>query len=343
MKKTVLLTGAAGFIGSNLLRHLFSKYPDYHFLVLDSLTYAGNQKNISDGIRSSGRFEFWYGDVTNPYLVYDLMQRSDVVVHLAAETHVARSIFDNTKFFHTDVIGTQTMMNALLKSKRVERFIHISSSEVYGTAMAEPMTEEHLLNPKSPYAGAKAGADRLVSSYWETYDLPALILRPFNNYGPQQHLEKAIPRFITSALKNEPLTIHGAGGSKRDWVYVDDHCDAIDRALHVSDFSSIKNRVINIGTGRAISVLEIAEKILAALGKDRTLLAHIGDRPGQVDTHISSTNAAERLLGWRATTDIDTGLAATIAWYRDHADWWKDLEAMKHVPIMTRGGTIEMH
>lgn len=239
MKKTVLLTGAAGFIGSNLLDHLFHRYPEYSFMVLDSLTYAGNQKNIPEEIRHSGRFEFWYGDITNPYIVNELMSRANLVVHMAAETHVARSIFDNSKFFMTDVIGTQTLVNALLKNNSVERFIHISTSEVYGTSSQDAMDEEHPLNPMSPYAGAKAGADRLVYSYWSYADLPMVILRPFNNYGPKQHLEKMIPRFITSAIKNEPLTVHGDGEAKRDLLYVQDHCDAIDRALHLEDFSRI--------------------------------------------------------------------------------------------------------
>jgi len=343
MGKTVLLTGAAGFIGSNLLTFLFNKYPDYHFLALDALTYAGRQTNIPGHIRDSSRFEFWYGDVTNPYIVNDLLVRSHLVVHLAAETHVARSIFDNSKFFHTDVIGTQTMMNSLLKCKNVERFIHISTSEVYGTAVTEPMTEDHPLNPQSPYAGAKVGADRLVYSYWSHVDLPCLILRPFNNYGARQHLEKMTPRFITSALQDTPLTVHGDGSAKRDWLYVEDHCDAIDRALHIEDFDTIKNQVINIGTGRPTSVHEIARIIVSKLNKPEDLITHIGERPGQVDLHVSSTDKAMRLLGWRSKTSLFDGLQKTIEWYKENEDWWRPLEWMKQVPIHTANGRIEMH
>lgn len=342
-KKTVLLTGAAGFIGSHVLEHLFTRYLQYHFLVLDALTYAGNKKNISQEIRDSERFEFWYGDVTNPYIVHALMSRAELVVHLAAETHVARSIFDNSRFFHTDVIGTQVMMNTLLMCKNVERFIHISTSEVYGTARAEPMTEEHLLHPLSPYAGAKAGADRLVYSYWSYADLPALILRPFNTYGPSQHLEKMVPRFITSALKDEPLTIHGTGTAARDWVYVTDICAAIDKALHVKDFSAIKNQVINIGTGKATSVIEVARLILRKLGKPGRLLRHIGDRPGQVKKHLSSTKKAKRLLNWKANIPLPDGLERTIEWYKNNESVWRELEWMKCVPIRTADGHIEMH
>lgn len=341
--KNVLLTGAAGFIGSNLLRYLFDKYPNYRFSVLDALTYAGNHKNIPEYIRDSKRFEFWYGDTTNSNVVNELMSRANLVVHLAAETHVARSIFDNSKFFHTDVIGTQVMMNALLKCKQIERFIHISSSEVYGTSLTKPMSEEHPLNPLSPYAGAKAGADRLVYSYWSYADMPAVIIRPFNNYGPSQHLEKMTPRFITSALRDEPLTIHGDGSAERDWVYVGDMCEAIDRVLHLEDFSKIKNEVINIGTGKATSVLHIAKIILKELSKPESLLHHIGNRPGQVSCHIASTKKAKKIMGWEAKTDLKKGLKKTIEWYRNNEAWWKDLEWMKHVSILTTDGKIELH
>jgi dTDP-glucose 4,6-dehydratase len=343
VKKTVLLTGAAGFIGSNFLRYLFDKYPDYHFLVLDCLTYAGNPENIAPDIKSSSRFEFWYGNVNNRDLVDSLMERSQLVVHFAAESHVARSIFDNSRFFETDVLGTQVLMNSLLKYKQVERFIHISTSEVYGTAETMPMSEEHPLNCRSPYAGAKAGADRLVYSYWCTYDLPVLIIRPFNNYGPFQHLEKMIPRFITSALTGTPLTIHGDGGAQRDWIFVLDHCEALDRALHIDNFATIKNKIINIGTGVSTSNLAIAEFILDQLGVKHSLLRFIGDRPGQVVCHNSSTDKAEQLLSWKPKVDIWTGLKSTIQWYQGHELWWKNIEWMKAVPIYTAQKKWELH
>ena len=215
--KTLLLTGGAGFMGTNFVRYLLSKYPDYRILVLDALTYAGSMDNVP----RDPRVEFWFGNVRNSELVGTLVTKSDVVVHFAAETHVTRSIFDNLLFFETDVLGTQSIANAVLKNNSsVERFIHISTSEVYGTARAKIIDEEHPLMPASPYASAKAGADRLVYSYWHTYDIPAVILRPFNNYGPFQHLEKVTPRFITSCILNEPLTIHGDGKARRDWLFV---------------------------------------------------------------------------------------------------------------------------
>lgn len=342
MKKTVLLTGAAGFIGSNFLRYLFDKYPHYSFLVLDNLTYAGNQENIPHSIKASSRFEFWYGSITNAAMVQMLFEKADWVVHFAAETHVARSIFDNTKFFETDVLGTQVLMNALVKANHIEKFVHISTSEVYGTGITKMIDEDHALNPRSPYASAKVGADRLVYSYWCTYDIPAVIIRPFNNYGPLQHLEKVVPRFITSALQDEPLTIHGDGSAQRDWLYVEDHCQALDRVLHVP-FDTIAQQVINIGTGKAISNLYIAELVLSYLNKPYSLLKFIGDRPGQVHYHCSSTEKAEQLLAWQTQTSFENGLKKTIDWYEEHESWWKKLEWMKQVPIRTINGITELH
>src|SRR5713226_1148625 len=207
--KTILITGGAGFIGSNFVRHLYEKYPEYRLLVVDALTYAGHVQNLPTNGPEAGRCEFWYGDVRNAELIDTLVAQSDVVVHMAAESHVTRSIYDNRLFFETDVLGTQTVANAITKFRdRVERFIHVSTSEVYGSALSERMDEEHPLNPQSPYASAKCGADRLVYSYWATYGIPAVIVRPFNNYGPHQHLEKVIPRFITGCLLKEPLRVH---------------------------------------------------------------------------------------------------------------------------------------
>src|SRR5437588_2970044 len=194
----------------------------------------------------------------------DLVAQADIVVHMAAESHVTRSIYDNRLFFETDVLGTQAVANSIVKHRdRVERFIHISTSEVYGSALAEKMDEDHPLNPMSPYASAKCGADRLVYSYWATYKIPTVIVRPFNNYGPYQHLEKAVPRFVTGCILGEPLTVHGDGSAARDWLFVEDHCAALDRLIH-ADREKVVGEVINLGTGRDISVMEIAEAVPAA-------------------------------------------------------------------------------
>jgi dTDP-glucose 4,6-dehydratase len=365
--KTILVTGGAGFIGSNFVRYLYENYPDYRILVVDALTYAGSVQNCPDGAFRDPRYKFWYGDIRNGELMDTLVAQSDVVVHMAAESHVTRSIYDNRLFFETDVIGTQTVANAVAKhSNRVERFIHISTSEVYGTAYADKMDEEHPLNPMSPYAAAKCGADRLVYSYWATYQIPAIIIRPFNNFGPYQHLEKAVPRFITSCLLGEPMTVHGDGSAARDWLFVEDHCEALDKVVH-ADLNKVVGQVINLGTGRDRSVLEVAravkvvaeeyanELVPVAAGRRRTDLAvrsgepvaaqiiSVGDRPGQVFRHTCDATKAKEILDWQPRVPFEEGLRRTFAWYRDNQNWWQPQMWMRHIPIITAAGKEEMH
>jgi dTDP-glucose 4,6-dehydratase len=341
--RTILITGGAGFIGSNFVRHLYNKYPDYRLLVVDALTYAGNVQNCPDGAMGSKRYEFWYGDVRNGELMETLVSQSDIVVHMAAESHVTRSIYDNKLFFETDVLGTQAVANAIVKHRdRVERFIHISTSEVYGTALADAMNEEHPLNPMSPYASAKCGADRLVYSYWATYNIPAVIVRPFNNYGPYQHLEKAVPRFVTGCILNEPLTVHGDGSAARDWIFVEEHCEVLDLLLHV-DIEKIHGQVINIGTGQHRTVLEVAETVLRLMQPTPSKIQFIGDRPGQVFRHTCDAAKLERLFDWRSSLSFDEGMARTIRWYRENEAWWRPQMWMRHIPITTAAGKKEMH
>jgi dTDP-glucose 4,6-dehydratase len=344
--KTILITGGAGFIGSNFVHHLYNKYADYRILVLDLLTYAGSVDNLPTDFRSaqnSGRIEFWYGDVRNASLAESLVKRSDIVVHFAAETHVTRSIFDNYHFFETDVLGTQVIANAVLRcADRIERFIHISTSEVYGTAQTALMSEEHPLMPLSPYASAKAGADRLVYSYFATYDLPAVIVRPFNNYGPRQHLEKAVPRFITSCLLGEPLRVHGDGSAMRDWTFVEDTCAALDCIAHC-DLATVKGEVINIGNGHSMSIADIAASVVRTMGASEQLITCVGDRPGQVFRHTADATKARRLLDWSPRVSFDDGLARTADWYRQHTSWWQRQLWMREIPIMTLKGTPELH
>lgn len=291
----------------------------------------------------SGRYEFWYGDVRNGELMDTLVSQSDVVVHMAAESHVTRSIYDNRLFFETDVLGTQAVANAIVKHRdRVERFIHISTSEVYGSALTEKMDEEHPLHPMSPYASAKCGADRLVYSYWATYNIPAVVVRPFNNYGPYQHLEKAVPRFVTSCLLGEPLTVHGDGSAARDWIFVEEHCEALDHLLH-TDIDNIRGQVINIGTERHRSVLEVAKAVLEAMGLTESEITFIGDRPGQVFRHTADTSKLKRLVGWEPRLSFDEGLERTIRWYRDNEAWWRPQMWMRHIPIINAAGKREMH
>ena len=341
--KTILVTGGAGFIGSNFVRYLYNKYPEYRLLVVDALTYAGNVQNCPEGALGSDRYEFWYGDVRNGELMETLVSHSDIVVHMAAESHVTRSIYDNKLFFETDVLGTQAVANAVVKHRdRVERFIHISTSEVYGSALSAKMDEEHPLNPMSPYASAKCGADRLVYSYWATYDIPAVIVRPFNNYGPSQHLEKAVPRFVTSCILQEPLTVHGDGSAARDWLFVEEHCEALDQLLH-ADLDKIRGQVINIGTGHHRSVLEVAEAVLRAMQPSDSQIQFIGDRPGQVFRHTADASKIKSLVGWQSQLSFEEGLNRTIRWYRDNEAWWRPQMWMRHISIVTAKGEREMH
>jgi dTDP-glucose 4,6-dehydratase len=320
--KRVLVTGGAGFIPSNFIRHLLAHTP-YEVVSLDALTYAGNVENLAE-VMSHERLSFVHGDIRDADLVHEVVANVDVIVNAAAESHVEKSIRDGgSEFVRTNVEGTQILLDAIREAP-VERFILISSSEVYGTAEAAPMDEEHALNPRSPYAATKAGADRLAYSYVVTYGLPIVIVRPFNNYGPRQHPEKVVPRFITQALADEPLTVHGDGHATRDWIYVEDDAEAIVAAIE-APIDDVAGEVINIATGLDISVDAIADSVLDLLGKPRSLKRHVEERPGQVDRHIGSTEKAERLLGWRARTSIDEGLERTVAWYRENEAWWKGL------------------
>jgi dTDP-glucose 4,6-dehydratase len=341
--KTILITGGAGFIGSNFVRYVYNKYSDYRIIVLDILTYAGSVKNLPDDWFDSGRVEFWYGDVCNAEIVNTLVERSDVVIHFAAESHVTRSIYDNLQFFKTDVIGTQVVSNAVLKYKdSIERFIHISTSEVYGTAESNKMDEYEPLNPCSPYAAAKCGADRLVYSYYKTYDIPAIIVRPFNNYGPYQHLEKLIPRFITSCILNESLTVHGDGSAVRDWLHVDDHCRALDLIVH-ADINKLAGEVINLGTEQDTSISRIADIVVDQMGYDRNKIITIGDRPGQVFRHTCDSTKAKKLLGWKSSISLEDGMHETISWYKNNTSWWESQLWMRQIPIITNKGKKEMH
>lgn len=348
-RQRILVTGGAGFIGSAFVRNLLEAFPDSHVAVLDALTYAGSLDNFDDRLRHDPRFSFWYGNVTNADLVHDLVAGADIVVHFAAESHVARSIYDNSLFFVTDVLGTQTVANAVAKNPHVRLFVHISTSEVYGTAVSEPMTEAHPLDPLSPYASAKAGADRLVYSYGATYGIPAVIVRPFNNYGPYQHLEKVVPRFVCSALAGEPLTVHGDGTARRDWLYVDDTCRALIALLRDGkerlDHDGVDGRcpVYNLGSGRAVSVLRIAELVCNMTGRSLDLITYIGDRPGQVRSHIADASRFSAEFDWHPEVEFEDGLERTIAWYASHEEWWRRLEWMKHVPVRTAEGEIEYH
>ncbi|OSM01935.1 putative NAD-dependent epimerase/dehydratase [Magnetofaba australis IT-1] len=342
----VLVTGGAGFIGSNFVRHMLRERPDDRIIVLDALTYAGSLDNLPDAFKrpaADSRATFHYGDVCNPQLVAELVAQSDQIVHFAAESHVSRSIVDNWSGAQTNFLGAQNLINALLKSApRVERMIHISSSEVYGDALTERMDETHPLNPKSPYAAAKCGADRLVYAYCATHDLPIVTLRPFNAYGPRQHVEKAIPRFITHALREQPLPIHGSGEAMRDFLHVADLCRAIDLTLQ-APLAQTRGQIYNVASGAARSVVSIAQEILHAMGAPAQALAHTVDRPGQVARHTGDFSKIHRALGWSPTIDWESGLRETIAWYQAHAELWRKQLILSTQRIPRTDGQAALH
>lgn len=321
--KRLLVTGGAGFIGSNFVKKVLREDEDTWVIVLDLLTYCGNLKNFTEEDWDNPRFLFRRGDIRDREIVQNLMRNVDQVVHFAAETHIDRSIENSDVFVSTDVIGTQVLLEAIRKHP-VERFIHISTSEVYGTAKTIPMAEDHPLDPNSPYAATKVGGDRLAYSFYYTYGLPVVILRPFNNYGPNQYPEKLIPLFITNAMDEKPLPIYGDGKNTRDWIHVSDCCEAIHRALWVN-LDEIKGQAINVGTGKEIDVLTIATGILERLDKPKGLMKLVRDRLGHVKRLCSSTEKAKRLLDFEPKIGFREGLENTVEWYLGNGEWWKEI------------------
>ena len=316
----LLVTGGAGFIGSNFTRRAVDQGHDV--VVLDKLTYAGNKENLRD-LLDSKKIEFVKGDVCNRSLVDRLAKQAEAVVHFAAETHVDRSILEAGDFVQTDVVGTFSVLEACRKAD-VDRMVHISTDEVYGEAEGGPCREDAPLMPKSPYAASKAGADRLAFSYFATYGLPVVISRCTNNFGPYQHPEKLIPLFVTNALEDKPLPVYGSGKNTRDWIHVDDHCAALDRLLEAK---GIEGEVFNIGASEEHSVNEIAAAILESIGKPKSLLKTVPDRPGHVQRHAVDTGKIRSRLGWTPSRPFAESLKKTVEWYREHQAWWKAIKA----------------
>ncbi len=320
----ILITGGAGFIGSNFVRYTLENHPDDRVVVLDALTYAGNLENFSDEIRADARFRFVHGNILDERLVTELMDEIDTVVHFAAETHVDRSIREAGTFIKTDVLGTYILLEAARRSG-IKRFVHISTDEVYGEAEERPSKEGDDLKPKSPYAASKAGADRLAWSYWATYGFPVTISRCSNNYGPFQYPEKLIPLFVTNALEDKPLPVYGHGKNTRDWIYVLDHCSAIDLLLR-SDDGKVNGEVFNVSSSCERSVLEITGIILDSLGKPKSLIKHVEDRPGHVTRHAVDPSRIGKALGWKPRYDFEENIRLTIEWYKANETWWRNVK-----------------
>jgi len=314
--KRILVTGGAGFIGSNFVRYMLREHPELDILVLDALTYAGNLENLAD-VAGDPRFFFFRGDIRDEAMVDNLVPNVDTIVNFAAETFVDRSIHEPADFVTTDVVGTFRLLEAA-RRHGVERFVHISTDEVYGSVEQGSSVETDPVEPRSPYSASKAASDLLARSYFVTYGVPVIITRASNNYGPYQHPEKLIPFFITNALEDRPLPVYGDGQQVRDWLFVEDHCSAIDIVLR----KGVPGEVYNVGGGFERTNLEVTRGILRALGKDESLIKFVKDRPGH-DRRYSLDTAKLRSLGWEPKVSFDDGLPATVRWYVENEGWWK--------------------
>jgi len=314
--KRILVTGGAGFIGSNFVRYMLREHPELDILVLDALTYAGNLENLAD-VAGDPRFFFFRGDIRDEAMVDNLVPNVDTIVNFAAETFVDRSIHEPGDFVTTDVVGTFRLLEAA-RRHGVERFVHISTDEVYGSVEQGSSVETDPVEPRSPYSASKAASDLLARSYFVTYGVPVIITRASNNYGPYQHPEKLIPFFITNALEDRPLPVYGDGQQVRDWLFVEDHCSAIDIVLR----KGVPGEIYNVGGGFERTNLEVTRGILRALGKDESLIKFVKDRPGH-DRRYSLDTAKLRSLGWEPKVSFDDGLPATVRWYVENEGWWK--------------------
>ena len=316
----LVVTGGAGFIGSNFVRFMLRRYDDLEVVNLDKLTYAGNLENLRD-IEDDARYTFVKGDICDAAVVRAALQGADAVVNFAAETHVDRSISGPQDFISTDVLGTHTLLEAV-RELAIARYVQISTDEVYGSTETGSFTEESDLAPSSPYSASKAGADLLVLAYHRTYGAPVLITRSSNNYGPWQYPEKIIPLFITNAIDDQALPVYGDGLNVRDWLYVDDNCAGIDAVLR----KGVEGEVYNIGGGNEVRNLALTRQILELLGKSPELIRFVADRPGH-DRRYSIDCGKLQALGWRPATPFETGLERTVAWYRDVPAWWRRIKS----------------
>ncbi len=319
MSKRVLVTGGCGFIGSNFVRLVLAERPGWEVVNLDKLTYAGRLENLAD-VASDPRYRFVKGDICDPGTVREAMAGCTAAVNFAAETHVDRSLLGAAHFIDTDIKGVLVLLE---EARRIglERFVQISTDEVYGSIREGSFTEESLLNPRNPYAASKAGGDRLAFAYSATYGVPVVITRASNNYGPYQYPEKLIPLFVTNALRDESLPLYGDGRNVRDWLHVADHCRAVLFLLE----SGVPGEVYNIAGGNERENIEITHHVLRLLGKPASLIRPVEDRVGH-DRRYSLDASKLRRLGWAPTVPFERGLEGTVRWYEEHQDWWRPIK-----------------
>tara|TARA_Y100000588_G_scaffold54389_1_gene51608 strand:+ start:622 stop:1635 length:1014 start_codon:yes stop_codon:yes gene_type:complete len=316
----VLVTGGAGFIGSNFVSYALKVHPDWQITTLDKLTYAGRHENLQEH-DGNPRHKFVKGDVADQALAQELVKNADIVVHFAAETHVDRSIQSAGNFVTTDVYGTFVLLDAARTSSRLQKFIQISTDEVYGSVAEGSSTERDELLPRNPYAATKAGADRLAYSYWSTYNVPVIITRASNNYGPKQFPEKIIPLFSTNAMDNQSLPLYGDGQNVRDWLHVDDHCRALDLLLEHGE----PGEVYNIGGENEVTNATLTHRILEILDRPASLIKPVDDRPGH-DRRYSLNTTKLRGLGWKPNVPFDDGLVSVVNWYQSNEWWWRPIK-----------------
>lgn len=317
--KKILITGGCGFIGSNFIRYLFKNY-NYKIINLDALTYAGNPENLKD-ISSDKKYKFVYGRVEDKKLVKNLIKDVSCIVHFAAETHVDRSISSASVFIMTNIVGTHILLDASLYSN-IEKFIYVSTDEVYGSIEKGKFKENSPLSPTSPYSASKASADMLAQAYSKTYKLPVIIVRPSNNYGPYQYPEKFIPLTITNIFENKPVPVYGKGENIRDWLYVEDNCRAIDLVLHKGTIGEI----YNIGSGNLKKNIDVVKTILKILNKSENLIKFVPDRPAHDRRYAISSLKIKNELGFKPSVSFEEGLQKTIFWYRENKEWWEKIK-----------------
>jgi dTDP-glucose 4,6-dehydratase len=323
----LLVTGGAGFIGSNFIRYILNKYPDYSIINLDLLTYAGNLENLKE-LEGDARYTFVKGDICDSSVVMDLTARCDAIVHFAAESHVDRSIMDNESFLRTNILGTRMLLEAAVKSG-LKRFHHISTDEVFGSLQPgeAPFNELTPYDPRSPYSASKAASDHLVRAYYHTYGLPITISNCSNNYGPFQFPEKLHGLFITNLIEGKKVPVYGDGLQRRDWLYVEDHCEAVDLVLH----KGVIGETYCVGGGQDRTNLEITKKILGLLGLPEEMIEYVKDRPGHDRRYAIDYSKIQKELGWSPKTDFDAGMQKTVDWYKAHTDWWQKIKSGEYL------------
>jgi dTDP-glucose 4,6-dehydratase len=316
----VVVTGGAGFIGSNFVRYALRSHDDWHVTTLDKLTYAGRRENLHD-VMDHPRHTFVHDDIGHAAVSAPLVEQADIIVHFAAETHVDRSIQAAGDFIRTDVEGTFVLLEAARRAARMRRFVQISTDEVYGSVSSGASRETDELKPRNPYAASKAGADRLAYSYWATYNVPVIITRASNNYGPYQFPEKVIPLFVTNAIDDIPVPLYGDGRNVRDWLHVDDHCRALDLLID----AGVNGEVYNVGGGNEVMNVDLTNRILSTLGKPASLITPVADRPGHDRRYCLDTTKL-RGVGWSPRVPFDQGLRDTVEWYRANDWWWRPIK-----------------